>query len=68
MKKILHFIISFISNLIPRSRNIFVFASIPDFTDNAYVMHLHLKAQHLPLHNTHCDNRSAQRLTNELGT
>ena len=39
-----------------------------DFTDNAYVMHLHLKAQHQPLHNTHCDNRSAQRLANELCT
>lgn len=46
MKRILHFIISFISNLIPRSRNIFVFASFPDFTDNAYAMYLHLKAKH----------------------
>lgn len=67
MKKILHFIISFISNLIPRSRHIFVFASIPDFHDKL-TAYIHLKAQHLPLHNTHCDNRSTQRLANELGT
>lgn len=46
MKKILHTIISLLSNLIPRSESIFVFASYPDFSDNSYAMYRYLKEKH----------------------
>ena len=46
MKRLLHFIISLVSNLIPRSRNLFVFSSFPDYTDNSYAMYLYLKEKH----------------------
>ena len=47
MKKILHFIISLLSNIIPKSDRIFVFASFPDFTDNSYAMYRYLKEKHV---------------------
>lgn len=36
--KLIHYIISFILRQIPRSKNILVFSSFPDYTDNAYAM------------------------------
>ena len=42
MKRILHSIISILSNLIPRSKRTFVFASFPDFSDNSYAMYRYL--------------------------
>ncbi|MBR6692007.1 MAG: CDP-glycerol glycerophosphotransferase family protein [Bacteroidaceae bacterium] len=46
MKRILHAILSLLSNLIPRSGRIFVFASYPDFSDNSYAMYRYLKERY----------------------
>lgn len=44
--KILHTILSFLLNLIPKSDRIFLFASFPDYTDNSYAMYCYLKGKY----------------------
>ena len=46
MKRILHAIISILSNLIPRSKRIFVFSSFPDFSDNSYAMYKYIEGKY----------------------
>ena len=41
--KLKHIVASFISSFIPRSKDILVFSSFPDYTDNAYAFYKHIK-------------------------
>lgn len=42
MKRIIHFIISLLQYVIPKSDKVLVFNSFPDFTDNAYALYKYL--------------------------
>lgn len=44
--RIIHYILSMLLNLIPKSERVFVFASFPDYTDNAYAMYRYLKGKY----------------------
>ena len=44
--RIIHYILSVLLNLIPKSKRVFVFASFPDYTDNAYAMYWYLKGKY----------------------
>ena len=43
--KLSHIAASIITRLIPRSRDILVFSSFPDYTDNAYALHRYLEQE-----------------------
>ena len=44
--RVIHYILSMLLNLIPKSERVFVFASFPDYTDNAYAMYRYMKGKY----------------------